>query len=94
MYTSLTNRRSFIKKMAVLSAMTAAATMFPGIMFADEQESKLPKGRNLEWKKAPCRFCGVGCGVLIGLEKGKAQSDQRRQANALYQTAARRRQRF
>ena len=24
-----------------------------------------------EWKKSPCRFCGVGCGVLVGLRKGK-----------------------
>ncbi|UNY97634.1 molybdopterin-dependent oxidoreductase [Zhouia spongiae] len=71
MYTSLTNRRSFIKKMAVLSAMTAAATMFPGILFAEEQEKGLPDG-NLNWKKAPCRFCGVGCGVLVGVENGKA----------------------
>ena len=73
MYTStLTNRRDFIKKMAVLSAMTAAATMFPGILFAEEQERGLPKGANLDWKKAPCRFCGVGCGVLVGVENGKA----------------------
>ena len=72
MYTSVTNRRSFIKKMAIMSAMTAAATMFPGVMFASEQEQKLPKGGNLDWKKAPCRFCGVGCGVLVGIEEGKA----------------------
>lgn len=72
MYTSLTNRRSFIKKMAIMSAMTAAATMFPGILFADEQERNLPKGGGLDWKKAPCRFCGVGCGVLVGIDKGKA----------------------
>lgn len=58
--------------MAVLSAMTAAAAMFPGIMFAEEQERNLPKGGNLDWKKAPCRFCGVGCGVLVGVENGKA----------------------
>ena len=72
MYTSTTNRRSFIKKMAVLSAMTSAATLFPGILFANEQERGLPKGGNLDWKKAPCRFCGVGCGVLVGVENGKA----------------------
>ncbi len=72
MYTSITNRRSFIKEMAKLSAMTAAATMFPGILFAKEQEKGLPKGGNLDWKKAPCRFCGVGCGVLVGIENGKA----------------------
>ncbi|MCF6350644.1 MAG: molybdopterin-dependent oxidoreductase [Flavobacteriaceae bacterium] len=73
MYTSvLTDRRSFIKKMAMLSAMTAAATMFPGILFAEEQERGLPKSKGLDWKKAPCRFCGVGCGVLVGIENGKA----------------------
>ena len=72
MYTSLSNRRSFIKKMAVLSAMTAAATMFPGIIFAEEQEKNLPKGGDLDWKKSPCRFCGVGCGILVGVENGKA----------------------
>ena len=73
MYTSvLSDRRRFIKKMAVLSAMTAAATIFPGILFAEEQERGLPKRGNLDWKKAPCRFCGVGCGVLIGVENGKA----------------------
>ena len=73
MYTSvLTDRRSFIKKMAVLSAMTAAASMFPGILFAKEQEKGLPKNKNLNWKKTPCRFCGVGCGVLVGIENGKA----------------------
>ncbi|GAA4296051.1 molybdopterin-dependent oxidoreductase [Aestuariibaculum suncheonense] len=72
MYTSLTDRRSFIKKMAVLSAMTAAAAMFPGILFAEEQEAKIPNSENLDWKKAPCRFCGVGCGVLVGIENGKA----------------------
>ena len=58
--------------MAVLSAMTTAATLFPGILFANEQERGLPKGGNLDWKKAPCRFCGVGCGVLVGVENGKA----------------------
>ena len=73
MYTSvLTDRRSFIKKMAVLSAMTAATSMFPGILFAKEQEKGLPKNKNLNWKKTPCRFCGVGCGVLVGIENGKA----------------------
>ena len=74
MYTSVlrSDRRTFLKKMAVLSAMTAAATMFPGILFAEEQERGLPKGGNLDWKKAPCRFCGVGCGVLVGVENGKA----------------------
>ena len=66
------DRRSFIKKMAAAAAMTAAAAMFPGIIFASEQEEGIPKGGNLDWKKGPCRFCGVGCGILVGVENGKA----------------------
>ena len=25
----------------------------------------------LSWTKAPCRFCGVGCGVMVGVKGGK-----------------------
>jgi nitrate reductase NapA len=46
--------------------------MFPGILFASEQEKGSPTGANLDWKKGPCRFCGVGCGILVGTENGKA----------------------
>ncbi len=66
------DRRSFIKKMAAGAAMTAAATMFPGIVFAAEQLENIPNGGDLDWKKGPCRFCGVGCGILVGVDKGKA----------------------
>ncbi len=66
-----TNRRKFLKQLAAASAMSAAASMFPGIVFAEEQLKGLPKGL-INWKKAPCRFCGVGCGLLIGVSDGKA----------------------
>ncbi|MFY0686011.1 MAG: molybdopterin-dependent oxidoreductase [Cyclobacteriaceae bacterium] len=69
------NRREFLRKVAKASAMTAAASMFPGILFADDQENSMHVGldqANVEWKKTPCRFCGVGCGLLVGLDKGKA----------------------
>ncbi|UTW66551.1 molybdopterin-dependent oxidoreductase [bacterium SCSIO 12643] len=67
------DRRSFIKKMAAASAMMAASTMIPGIMFAYEQENLISDLQgDIEWKKAPCRFCGVGCGVLVGTQNGKA----------------------
>lgn len=65
------NRRKFLKKMAAASALSVAATMFPGIVFAEEQNNNLPEGP-IEWKKTPCRFCGVGCGVMIGLQDKKA----------------------
>ncbi|MEK7317160.1 MAG: molybdopterin-dependent oxidoreductase, partial [Candidatus Eisenbacteria bacterium] len=27
---------------------------------------------DLAWKKAPCRFCGTGCGVEVGIKDGRA----------------------
>lgn len=72
MIKQVSSRREFLKKMAAASAMTAAASIFPGIVFASEQEAQLEKFGDLEWNKAPCRFCGVGCGVLIGMQDNKA----------------------
>ena len=72
MIKKVTSRREFLKKMAAASAMTAAASFFPGIVFAEEQISNAESFGELTWNKAPCRFCGVGCGVLIGMENNKA----------------------
>ncbi len=71
-FDKITSRRNFLKKMAAASAMATAASIFPGILFANDGEGGLDDNGNLTWKKAPCRFCGVGCGVLIGVEDGKA----------------------
>jgi nitrate reductase NapA len=26
---------------------------------------------SVAWSKAPCRFCGTGCGVMVGVEQGR-----------------------
>lgn len=72
METANQSRRVFLRQMALASAFTAASSLFPGILFAEEQLAGLPEGADLTWKKGPCRFCGVGCGVLIGSSEGKA----------------------
>src|SRR6185437_13103187 len=56
-------RREFIKQTAVASAAAAAGITLPG---ADV----LAQG-DLKWSKAPCRFCGTGCGVLVGVKGDK-----------------------
>lgn len=66
------NRRAFLKNIAKLSAVAAATAMFPGLIFAQEQLRGLPLDPGINWSKAPCRFCGVGCGLLIGTKGGKA----------------------
>ncbi|MCB0737795.1 MAG: molybdopterin-dependent oxidoreductase [Bacteroidetes bacterium] len=65
------SRREFLKKLAAISAMSAAATVIPGIIFAHEQISKYDT-QGISWQKTPCRFCGVGCGLLVGIENKKA----------------------
>ena len=74
-------RRLFLKQLAAAAAMTTAVALFPGVLFAKEQQERLLDTRlanaklardDVTWKKAPCRFCGVGCGLQIGLAKGRA----------------------
>ena len=63
------NRREFIRRMAATAAFTAAGTAFPGIVFPARQVSNIS---GVDWHKAPCRFCGVGCGLLVGISNGRA----------------------
>lgn len=65
------SRRDFLKNLAIGSAVTAASNMVPGVAFAWK---KLKKDDEVVWKKAPCRFCGTGCGLLIGIAGGRAVS--------------------
>ncbi|MFH7321174.1 molybdopterin-dependent oxidoreductase [Desulfurivibrio sp. D14AmB] len=65
------NRRAFIKTAALSSAIATAESIFPGITFAGWQQQEDASGR-LSWHKAPCRFCGTGCGVLIGVSGDRA----------------------
>ena len=65
------SRRRFLKQAAFSSAAAAAAVCVPGVSFSDWEVTE-DSGNNVKWKKAPCRFCGVGCGLLIGVAGGRA----------------------
>ncbi|MCC8363732.1 periplasmic nitrate reductase subunit alpha [Lysobacter sp. A6] len=63
----LLTRREFIRNSAIATAAAAAGMTLPG----DAQvvtEGDLTK---LEWNKAPCRFCGTGCGVNVAVKNGR-----------------------
>ncbi len=66
------DRRTFLKRLGVVSAATAAAGAVPGMVFPTG--AILPRGDQSGpvWKKTPCRLCGVGCGLLVGIENGRA----------------------
>lgn len=60
-------RRDFIKQTA---AVTAASTA--GIPLAQGSNVVTDAGKTqLTWSKAPCRFCGVGCGVNVAVKDGR-----------------------
>jgi nitrate reductase NapA len=63
------DRRTALKQLAALAAMGVAQSLMPGIVFAAPPD---PQMNDLTWRKTPCRFCGVGCGLLVGLKDGKA----------------------
>ncbi|MDH4027379.1 MAG: twin-arginine translocation signal domain-containing protein, partial [Nitrospirota bacterium] len=60
------SRRNFLKASAAAAAMAAAVN---GPLGLDEALAA-PLG-DVKWTKAPCRFCGTGCGVLVGVKNGK-----------------------
>ena len=64
-------RREVLRSMAAAAAMSAAEVMFPGVLFAAPVSPSSPAD-GVAWRKTPCRFCGVGCGLLVGISSGRA----------------------
>jgi nitrate reductase NapA len=61
------NRRHFIRS-AAMSAATAIAAGSDSISLPIVSAAERSA---ISWKKAPCRFCGTGCHVQVGVEKGR-----------------------
>jgi len=69
------SRRRFFRNIGL-----GAATLVAYGCGAEDEAKRLadepvPGGLNpadLDWQKAPCRYCGTGCGVEVGLHGGKA----------------------
>lgn len=66
------NRRDFIKQSARLAALAAVGPSLASAADTDLTET----ADGLEWQKAPCRFCGTGCGVVVGLKGGRVVAVQ------------------
>ncbi len=62
------SRREFIKQTAAAAAAAAAGIPLP----AHAQNLVTDRAATqLKWSKAPCRFCGTGCGVNVGVKAGR-----------------------
>ncbi|HFD4025344.1 TPA: periplasmic nitrate reductase subunit alpha [Vibrio parahaemolyticus] len=66
-------RRAFVKANAAASAAAVAGIALPASaanLIASSDQTKIT------WDKAPCRFCGTGCSVLVGTQNGKVVATQ------------------
>ena len=59
------SRRKFIKQSSIaLGAIGTSIYFNPFQIFAGDPD------KDLSWDKAPCRFCGTGCSVMVGVKDG------------------------
>jgi nitrate reductase NapA len=65
------SRREFVKANAATAAAAAAGISLPAFntAFAAGED-------DIRWDKAPCRFCGTGCSVLVGTQEGRIVATQ------------------
>ncbi|MDD9968716.1 MAG: molybdopterin-dependent oxidoreductase [Myxococcales bacterium] len=61
------DRREFVK-LTAMAAATAAAARLP------VADAAPPASDGVRWDKAPCRFCGTGCHVQVGVKGGRVVS--------------------
>ena len=59
-----TTRRELLKRSAALAAAAAAGIPVAEDAFAAAGQAPLDAG--VAWDKSVCRFCGTGCGILVG----------------------------
>ncbi len=72
------SRRTFVKS----SAAASINISLPGVVHGMDM---FDAGKNrIRWDKAPCRFCGVGCGVMVGTKDNRivaTQADPKAEVN-------------
>ena len=61
-------RRDVIKAQALIAAATAAGLPIPAAAQNLVTEADLTQ---LTWTKAPCRFCGTGCSIMVATKAGR-----------------------
>ncbi len=66
------SRRDFIRAHAAAAAAAVIGSQVPASQALAQQAGD----SGITWDKAPCRFCGTGCSVLVGTKDGKVVATQ------------------
>ncbi|EMI19927.1 periplasmic nitrate reductase, large subunit [Rhodopirellula maiorica SM1] len=64
-------RRAFMKQAAMAAATAAAARSGSAFALPVVDPTDNDASSTIHWNKAPCRFCGTGCHVQVGVEEGR-----------------------
>ncbi len=60
-------RRDFLK-----TSLAASSAMAVGMPISSEAQARAGAGeQGWQWDKSVCRFCGTGCGILVGTKDGR-----------------------
>ncbi len=67
-------RRSFIKYSSAAVVASVGTGLLSNVTRGDVLEESSEEANGVVWDKAPCRFCGVGCSVMIATKDGEIVS--------------------
>jgi nitrate reductase NapA len=68
------DRRQFLKISAMTAATMAASRLAYGSTAPFDSSDGAPDRNDVSWHKAPCRFCGTGCHVQVGVKDDEVVS--------------------
>ena len=60
-------RREFLKTSAATATASAAGISVPAAALATSKQAEA----DIQWDKGVCRFCGTGCGIMVGTRDGR-----------------------
>ena len=73
------SRRDFVKDMAAAWTVSVMGALLSGCGSEEgaEATAAILNDPEITWSKAPCRFCGTGCGVMVGVREGESRRRRR-----------------
>jgi nitrate reductase NapA len=71
----MTARRDFIKQTAAATAAAVAGVPLQAVA-QSAASAAAAGGADIQWSKAPCRFCGTGCAVQVGVKANRVVATQ------------------
>ena len=72
----MTTRRDFIRNTAATLAASTGALPLVGAFAQSGSVTTDAAATELKWSKAPCRFCGTGCGVNVAVKANRVVATQ------------------